>query len=775
MQAVFKLVLQMSITASYVIAAVIVLRLLMKKLPRKFSYYMWYAVLFRLCCPFSIKSAISIFNLSLRKGDSVIMDLSTVPVSPASMQETASGAIDVGVAEITEAVNQTLSPSSAAPAGISPVITPPSNAVGVSPVPAVSAAETAGIDPVAVLTAVWLIGIAVLAVCALVSYLRLKKSVRFSAPLDSLLYKNVRQADIGSSFLLGLIRPTIYVPFSLTGKTLELVLTHERYHLKRRDNWVRALSYCLLCVHWMNPLCWLAYYLMIKDMEISCDEFVLSGDADIRKIYSSALLNAAANKGFNIFYTVSFGGVNVKERIKNVMSYKKGRRTVSVIAAVLCIVLLAAFTLNGKPAASANDPGSDEPTHSSGSSSISTTDYVRIPSAGKGYEPGVMQRAGQGLSNCVVTDDRIYHLSRMTLVDSGVLRYNVQYLDLSSGQQVSLCNKPDCKHDSISCNSFVERGKEDSGVLIYYAKEDSILLLSAASGNLYEMDKDGVGARILLNIGPSYSFFYYDEDSFQTLDSKLYVQITELKPYNEREWVILEIDLEEKTFKTIFKIGPNQRVCGGTDSCLILEQMVASGDHKTNGRAFFPGGQMKYDLLDVNTGEIKGSHTFKLPLIRCMHGINVMSMTWDQDHFVTHIYDACTGEERSAAVIDPPQILLEEPNQSDKCSGMCFAVDDTHFILCYMEFQKDESGNYINDRFGRPDMLRTRWCIVDAENGTVTDYTADEKLMPINVDKYAETDSLLYYSKTVDICMQNLYAVKKADLINGIFDPVLIK
>lgn len=330
MHSLFRLVLRMSITASYVIVAVIIIRMLLKRFPKKYSYFLWSAVLFRLCCPFSLGSALSIFNFSLKREEAVLINLSEVPAAFDVETQTVVGRVELGMPSVTEAVRKFCYSS-----GISLKIP--------EPLSSGSSSVVQKVDLMTMLVIIWITGVVLLVSAALIRDLRMRRELEFSVPFRD----NIRQADVRSPFLLGLIRPVIYVPFSEDTTSMELSIAHESYHLKRMDHWVRALSFCLLCVHWMNPLCWIAYFLMIRDMEMSCDEHVLSRDEDLRDAYSSALLSFATERKKAGPEPIWFGDSDLKVRIQNILRYKHTSRMMSAAAVVICVLMLVSCASNG--------------------------------------------------------------------------------------------------------------------------------------------------------------------------------------------------------------------------------------------------------------------------------------------------------------------------------------------------------------------------------------------------------------------------------------------
>ena len=312
MEPLFLTVLNMSVVASYVIAAVLLLRLLLKKAPRRYSYALWSAAAFRLCCPVSFSAGFSLFGLlDLTQRDAA---LEFVPENLAYMQQPE---IHTGV----DAVNAALKAS----------------------LPA--AAPAASVNPMQIWifvgACVWLAGIAAMALYGIVSYLRLRRRLRTAVRLED----NVFASEaVRSPFVLGVLRPKIYLPYGLEDENRALVLTHEKYHLRHGDMLVRLFAFCLLALHWFNPLVWVAFFCMSRDMELRCDEKVLeNGDA---KAYSLCLLSVAAGRRFPAPGPLAFGETDVKGRIRHALKWKRPRRWAAAAAAVLCFVSLLACSAN---------------------------------------------------------------------------------------------------------------------------------------------------------------------------------------------------------------------------------------------------------------------------------------------------------------------------------------------------------------------------------------------------------------------------------------------
>ncbi|MBQ7687710.1 MAG: M56 family metallopeptidase [Clostridia bacterium] len=302
MSAVFLKVLNMSITASWLILAVVLTRLILKKAPKWISCLLWGLVAIRLICPFSFESVLSLIP-------------SSETVNTAHF--TARPYIQSGVAIIDNAANDYLGDHYFEGVTVAP---------GSSP-----------FNPINVISIIWIIGIAGMLLYALISYIRLKKSIGASVPVRD----NILACDeIRAPFILGVFRPVIYVPSSISGKTLAHVIRHEKAHLQRHDHWWKPLGFLLLSVYWFHPLCWIAYILLCRDIETACDEKVIR-DMDKEDIaaYSQALLDCSFPRKRIAACPLAFGEVGVKDRVKGVLNYKKPAFWIILIAIITCIVL----------------------------------------------------------------------------------------------------------------------------------------------------------------------------------------------------------------------------------------------------------------------------------------------------------------------------------------------------------------------------------------------------------------------------------------------------
>ncbi len=321
MTIIFLQILKMSISASYVVLAILLIRFLLKKAPKKYSYALWSVVAFRLACPFTINSGFSLFNLPfLNKGEKVI-DLSGTPVVPSAGTNAVAG---TGTADI-------------------PIIS------GEAATQQITAVQST-VNPLDIVVMIWIIGATVLLTYGIITYIRMKRKMEMSMPLTD----NIRQAYVRTPFILGFLKPTIYIPFDLDPEVERIAISHERCHIQRGDHVIKLLSFALLSIHWFNPLCWLAYFAMEKDMEMSCDEYVLSHSDNAHKSYSLALLSFSTGKRFSLASPLAFGENNVKERVVNAMKYKNVSKLITTFAIILCLLTFVACGTNGETATATN-------------------------------------------------------------------------------------------------------------------------------------------------------------------------------------------------------------------------------------------------------------------------------------------------------------------------------------------------------------------------------------------------------------------------------------
>lgn len=313
---VFIKTLNMGIAASWLILAVVVLRILLKRAPKRFRLLLWAAVGLRLVLPVSIESALSL--------------VPSAQTLPEGVMYAAAPELNTGIAALNDAIN-------------------PAFTAAFAPEPAASANPLQVLLPAA--SVIWLAGAAAMLLWALVSWLRLRRRVADAVLLEGNVFESER---VASPFVLGLIRPRIYLPFGLDEGAREQVLTHERAHIARGDHVIKPIGWLILAVYWYNPLVWLAYALFCRDIELACDERVIrrlpvSGRAD----YSQALLDLSRPHHGVGACPLAFGESAVKCRVKSVLTYKRPAFWLIMLAAVLCIGAAVCFLTD--PKAEADD------------------------------------------------------------------------------------------------------------------------------------------------------------------------------------------------------------------------------------------------------------------------------------------------------------------------------------------------------------------------------------------------------------------------------------
>ena len=311
MDQVFLQFFNTAITAGWLVLAVLVARALLKKAPAWIKCALWAIVAVRLVWPFSIESVLSL--------------LPSAETIPPSQLYVPSPQVNTGISSVNAVVNP----------GFAQVFqAEPANSVN----PLQVAATAAGW--------VWVIGMAAMAVYSAVSYLRISCRVRFRVPEGEGVYLC---DQIPAPFILGIIRPKIYLPSDLPREKWDSILAHERAHLARRDHWWKPLGFGLLTVFWFHPLLWVAYILLCRDVELACDERVIKDlSAEEKQAYSNTLLECSLPKKWITACPLAFGETGVKQRIKAVLHYKKPTLWILIIALIACTVLAVGFLTEPK-------------------------------------------------------------------------------------------------------------------------------------------------------------------------------------------------------------------------------------------------------------------------------------------------------------------------------------------------------------------------------------------------------------------------------------------
>ena len=311
MDDVFLKLVNLSISASWLILAVLVLRVVLKKAPKWVMPLLWGVVALRLVCLFSIESALSL----IPSAETIPSEIVTETREPVLYEQ----------ATLDIVTNPTLPSAAEVPVGVS--------------------RQQAQVD-FNIYSVLWLAGMAALLVHALVSAGKLKRKLATAI----LLRDNIYESEfVDSPFVFGVVKPNIYLPMHMDEGTAAYVIAHEHAHLARRDHWWKVLGYLVLALHWFNPLVWVAYILFCRDIELACDEKVVKGlDGAARADYSQALLSCAAPRRAVAACPLAFGEGNIKTRVKSALHYKKPAFWVAAVAVLAVVIVAVCFLTNPK-------------------------------------------------------------------------------------------------------------------------------------------------------------------------------------------------------------------------------------------------------------------------------------------------------------------------------------------------------------------------------------------------------------------------------------------
>lgn len=371
MDKVFLTILNMSFTGMFVIAAICIARLALKKAPGIISYCLWAVAGVRLLFPISIKS---VFSLIPVKAQVIPTDITTHAVPR----------IDSGLTFINNAIGSVL----------------PSSNMAVE-------------NPLRFWTSVsswlWLTGAVVLLLIGVVFYFRLKSRMDSAIRVEGDLYET---DGIQSPFVLGVLKPKIYIPLDLSGQEREFIILHERTHIRRFDHIIKFVAYLILCLHWFNPMAWVAFRLMGLDMEMSCDELVMKNlGSEIKRNYSMSLLSIAADRRVLKSSPLAFGENGVEKRVKNVLKFKRPSRFAFALVIPLVILLSLGLAMSRSDVGGLYDFGG-----SNAKNTYVITDY---------YNSGDGRFSALGLTLAEEGYERVLTVSRGDILVAGDRRYEV--------------------------------------------------------------------------------------------------------------------------------------------------------------------------------------------------------------------------------------------------------------------------------------------------------------------------------------------------------------
>ena len=483
---IFLHLLNMSLAAGVLVVAVVLLRLAFFKAPRWIHCLLWALVAVRLLCPFVIESDFSLMPSAATVPVSTLESTPEPPTTQPIVSDTpapSNPVVDIPVIDTpvvdtpvidtpvvdtpvidTPVVDTPVidTPAVDAPIVNTPVEKPSSNVTVSTPAPKADTNPWQTVLSVA--SWLWLAGMLAMAIYAAVTTLRLRRQVVEAAHLRD----NLWQCDhLRSPFILGAFRPRIYLPSDLDGIARDSVVAHEQAHLHRHDHWWKPLGFLLLTVYWFNPLMWVAYILLCRDIEAACDERVVRNmNADSRRSYSEALLLCSAPRRLVSACPLAFGETSVKSRIKSVLSYKKP--TIWIIVAALLVSTVAGVCL-------LTDPKSDKPAKEPDSKTDITNQPTNPDEDDKGEQPTAPKYA--------------------VFIHTGEPKAKVQ-LELDGNG---------CTYTNSTLSSWAAEGT-------YEVKDDSVILSFPNDAMTIEFEGDFTG--LTLRMGQSDTRMSYDQVSF---------------------------------------------------------------------------------------------------------------------------------------------------------------------------------------------------------------------------------------------------------------------
>ena len=343
MSEIFLKIVNMSISASYIVLAVLLLRILLNKAPRWITVALWGIVAVRLICPFTIESAMSLMPSVDILPPALIDTLQNTTNTTQDITNTSQTTIGTSQ-DITDPLQNNLG---------TPTVDETHPQINNSHTPVIqeataTSAKDESINYLQLFTSIfsklWIIGVALMLTYSIISYIRIKKKINTAV----LLRNNIYQSEaVVSPFVLGIIQPKIYLPFNVSEQNITPIIAHEQAHIKRKDYLWKPIGFLLLTLHWFNPLVWLGYILLCRDIELACDEKAIKEMTIAQRAdYSQALLTCSVNRRMITACPIAFGEVNVKNRLKTVLNYKKPTFWIILVAIIASVIVAICFLTN---------------------------------------------------------------------------------------------------------------------------------------------------------------------------------------------------------------------------------------------------------------------------------------------------------------------------------------------------------------------------------------------------------------------------------------------
>lgn len=415
---IFVQILDMSVAGTFVILAVLLARGLMRRFPKKYVYALWLIVGIRLVCPVAVYSPFSLFNLNFTEDTYEVFYEAVGENETAASKQNPENQKAVSGQKNTEEDNLSKSDkqqqmsdqisensfvlSEQSPektdsdAGKQKEISDTERAEGMTTDEDMAAVEQTALSVKMLhwMSIIWLAGMLLLVLWNIILTVRVRKKLGRAVRYRDNIYES---DNIPSPFVLGVFSPRIYIPFRLSDREREYILRHEKYHIHRRDYLTKILAVLITSVYWFHPLVWVSYFCMVRDMEMSCDEYVLSEmEEDVRQDYSRSLLAFAANERRFTLGTLTFGETDTRSRIKHVLRFKKKGKWMSALAIVLFALVGTACLTNGQPSA---DNVSEPESVTGGAVSVSGSAVAETADSEYDENEGIEQKLWQAIQN----------------------------------------------------------------------------------------------------------------------------------------------------------------------------------------------------------------------------------------------------------------------------------------------------------------------------------------------------------------------------------------
>lgn len=391
MDKTFLMVLNMSFTASFIIIVILFVRLLFRKAPKWFYHILWAIVLIRLTIPFSFESVLSFVPANIQSiPEALIYNQSNEENSKTQNIKNTSNKT---ITSITDKSNNSNNNTN------NDTTTDTANNINIELSSSIIKDDKMYTIQIALLVGeiIWIFGILVIGIHSVVSVLKLYYNLKSSKHISDNIYAT---DQLKTPFVIGIIKPKIYLPDNLLKEEKSYILKHEQMHIQRGDHIIKLIAFTILCIHWFNPLVWVSFILMSRDIEMSCDEAVLREMGDgIKKSYSSSLLSLSVGSHMIGGTPLAFGEGEVKNRVRNILNYKKPNFWMTMVALVLVILLGMGMLTNQKKEKSIGNPKSDteieimNKENTQNDSTLRETDKIRKDTSESGIEQMVSSKA----------------------------------------------------------------------------------------------------------------------------------------------------------------------------------------------------------------------------------------------------------------------------------------------------------------------------------------------------------------------------------------------